>query len=913
MREAEGQAFARASRTTSVASEHNYEEGSRPPSMSINDSPQSVRTRPVSPESLRRPTLEYSPAGSIASVASGPYSISNQSLVNVMSQNSHMESSNTQPQPGSTAAAASNSMRFQDVVAAASEDALNAFVARTTHLWELFRLHAETFKPLMASSLKDSGRAALWWFLKGRTGLETAIREKPTTSQSQMQNELDRQQAYTNLAKGYWLSEEVIPEVARTQNLPPDPELVLVTQSLVSALRKLAISMQRNGFLPPEEAFLPQTIDKSIWVEYPLLSQDMISLLSGNASSGLAVMQQPTASLPLLSAFPVADTGESFNYGRISADCYLMEQSSRDSQRLHFPSILSMLRPQTKTGLFFVLASQNGSIQLTISDSKQTGPVWDDIRWRSDTCTIDVRLPRGFMLVVQLAQQDYRMLWSMYDFGTKVRGTLYPRNDESPVFRSILRSFQYIDADPQSRTFPKEAVPHCEMVLFERIAKEAGPAGPRNWHNGFRIAVVTGPRTRTLSGVHHAYPPVFPVQFGFFRAEGEAPALSLKYDNGRHKGRMVLIFNDEKERLQFHSLLTGTSIDPDEKVYSDVPLKSYTVSQSLREPAGIAPFSRMPWRLSRVVNDEFTDDGGQPATVLADKLKIVLEYQNGSVTDRVNVGPGELRVRLEVSNAKVFRVLRQPQRDMTTSASEAQVPKELARSLSDALQLLATKKTIRSLEFGNLKDLHDFQAALTGFEVAFDALATTFAIARRRMVVPIHKKWEAGFTRIQVVRNEDKQVQLLAFFQDFQHGHCMNFLLKGTDVYESISKSGKLGIKFVDAKFPLSPMSDKEGSYDDLAFVCLDLPDLPGEHDDISVLFENADGKKTHRPREATLTFYRPRATHSMPPGASQGVKQSGVASEVRVAVDDGAMSVSTAKDSIADCREKKGLSRRTA
>ncbi|PHH86978.1 hypothetical protein CDD83_9468 [Cordyceps sp. RAO-2017] len=728
------------------------------------------------------------------------------------------------------------SVRLRD---AAGEDALNAFVARTKHLFELFRLHAEAVRPLKDCSLRECGRAGLWWFLKGRMGLELAIRDRPNSPQAQMQNEIDRQQAYSNLAKGYWLYEEVIPEVLEGQRLQPDAEVEDVEHSLISALRKLSQSMERNGFLPPEEPFLPQTIDKSIWVEYPPLSQDMVALLSGHWSSGLTAMQQPMSSLQLLDAFPLGDTSENFNYGRVMADAFLMEQG-RDMQRIHFPCILSIVRPQSQKGLVFVMASQNGSIELAVQESKNAGPTWDDIRWRKDTCALEVRLPRGFLLAVQLSQADYRMVCNMYEFGAKVQATLQPRSDELVVYRNHLRSFQYLESDPPSRAFPKEPMPRCEVALMERIYKESGPSGPRCWHCGFRIAVTTGPRTRTVNGVQHSFPPSLPVQFGFFRADGDLPALSVKYENGRHSGRMVLVFNDEKERVKFHSLVGGTALNHDERVFADVPLKSFMISQSVREPLGISPFSRMPWRAARVINDEFNSNGGeQPPTVLADKLKVVLEYQNGAVTDRVNVAPGELRMRLEVSNARMLRVLRQAQKDMTVSVSEAQVPKELPRSLSDALQLLMTSQTIRTYEFNSLKDLHDFQAALTGFEVVFDGLAATFAISRRRMVVPIHKKWEAGFTRIQVVRLEDKQLQLLAFFEDFHHGHCMNFVLKGTDVYESFHRGGKSGIKFVDAKFPLPRVpADRDADFDDMAFVCLDLPDLPGEHDDISVMFE---------------------------------------------------------------------------
>ncbi|KAF4505278.1 hypothetical protein G6O67_007244 [Ophiocordyceps sinensis] len=839
MRKAEGTAFAQASRTASTAAQHDGEDADRPPHSTLDNSLGSVRRRPTdSPDARSRPApASYSPAASIASDASSTdhQTYSSQPIFAALPPGMGLNGSSPAETPLSTRMA---SVRLRDAGYPQGDDALNIFAARTKHLFELFRLHAEAARPLMTCSLRECARAGLWWFLKGRMGLELAIRDRPSSPQSQMQNEVDRQQAYSNLAKGYWLCEEAIPDIADAQRPAPDGEVAGVVQSLTSALRKLSQSMSRNGILPPEEPFLPQTIDKSIWLDYPPLSQDIVALLSGNWGSGLTAMQHPTSSLQLLDAFPLGDTAEKFNYARVMADAFLMEQG-REAQRVHFPCILSIVRPQKEKGLVFMIASQNGSVQLSLHENNKAGPTWDDVRWRNDACNLDVRLPRGFRLAVQLSQADYRMVWAMYDFGAKVQASLRPRSDERVVFRNSLPSFQYLESDSPSRAFPKEPVPRCEVALLEKLYKETGPAGPRTWHCGFRIAVATGPLTRTVNGVQHSFSPSLPVQFGFFRAEGAAPALSVKYESGRQRGRMVFVFGDENERVSFQSLLTGTALNQDERVFADTPLKSFMISQSVREPIGVAPFSRMPWRVARVVNDEFCSGGEQTSTVLADKLKVVLEYQNGTVTDRVNVAPGELRMRLEVSNAKVLRVLRQPQKDMTVSVSEAQVPKELPRDLSDAMQLLGANQTIRSYEFNNLKDLHDFQAALTGLEVVFDSLAVTFAISRRRMVVPIHKKWEAGFTRIQVVRLEDRQVQLLAFFDEFQHGHCMNFVLKGTDVYESFHRGGKSGIKFVDAKFPLPRVpADKDADFDDMAFVCLDLPDLPGEHDDISIMFE---------------------------------------------------------------------------
>lgn len=831
MRKAEGQAFAKAARTSSVAYDGNWEDTALPATAlpaTIAESPQS---------SAPKKSLDYSPATSLTSLASSTYPPSLPSPLSTGAQ-SGFPPQNEDPRPMATRMV---SVRITDTMGGESTEALGTFVHRTTHLHELFRLHAETIVPLQNCELRDLGRAGLWWFLKGRLGLEQAIREyqpnTPAASKAQLQNELDKQQAYANLAKSYWLCQHAIPEISQIRRLPPDPEILAATEQLMSSLKKLAMSMKRNGLLPPEEPFLPATIDKAIWLEYPAMSQDMIALLSGDWGSGISAIQKPTTNLQILNALPLTDMTDFFSYGRVAADCFLMEQG-REAQRVYFSCFLSMLRPRTETGLVFIIASQNGVVQLAIQDNKGAGPVWEDVRWRNDTCTLELRLPRGFMLAVQLSQTDYRMLWNMYDFGARVRSSLKPRPDETIVFRNTLPSFQYIDSDPQSRVFPKDAVVQCEVALFERVYKENGPAGQRNWHAGFRIAAVTGPHTRTLSGVQHNYPTLLPVQFGFFR-DGDAPALSIKFEGSRQKGCMVLTFSDEKERVRFHSLITGTALEVDERIFANVPLRSLQISEKMDDMTNILPFGRMPWKAAQVINDEFGPNGEQPPSVLSDKLKVVLEYQNGMVTDRINVAPGEMRLRLDVSNSLVFRMLRQPQQDMTVSISDTQVPKELAAEMSRGLQTIRHRQTIRTLEFNSLKELHEFQFAVTGYEVMFDAMATTFAIARRRMVVPIHKKWEAGLTRIQVVRQEDKQVQLLAFFENWQHGHCMNFVLKGTDVYESFQRSGKAGIKFVDAKFPLPRLpEDKDGDLGDMAFVCLDLPDLPGEHDDISIVFE---------------------------------------------------------------------------
>jgi len=742
---------------------------------------------------------------------------------------------------------------IHDVVIAATDDAMDAFVSRTRHLFELFRLHSESVRPLVACSAQELARAALWWFLTGRLALENAIRERPTNPEYQQQHERAKQQAYADLAKGYWLTEEIIPELATSGRMVPDAEVEEVRAALVSNLRKLTMSMKRNDFLPPEEAFLPQIIDRSIWVEYPKANQDIVSILWGSSGSSLMEPKPSTSGMSLLESLPLTDSPSAFCFARFRVEVFLMEQG-RESQHLYFPCYLSVVRPQSQPDMLFVIASQDGSVQLRLSGSRSFGPIWEETRWRSENCSLEVKLPRGFFLVVQCPQQNYKMIWNMYDYSAKVNSSLYPRQDENRLFKSTLRAFQYFDNDPQSRQFPKESIPDCEIALFERVLREGHAAGPRSFHRGYRIAVVTGTRIKTLSGINQAFLPQTPVQYGFLRSDASDPALSLKFENGRHKGNMVLSFNDEQERLRMHSLLIGTALDRDEHIVCELPLHGIWFSEKHGDSQhqSLKALSNSPWQKVRVINHD--NDGDRPPCVLADKLRVVYEFKEGTLTDRINVAPGELRLRLDVRNPSCMMVYRQPQNDMTIAIMEAMVPRELPLDMANALDLFRQNPSIRTFVFPSVTELHKFQTAITGFKILFDGVASSFAIARRRMVVPIHKKWETAETRIQIVQ-QDGVLQLLAFFDDFSHGKCMGFSLKGTDVFESFGRGSKAGIKIVDAKFPLpKPYTDSDDAQAaaDACFVCLDLPELPGEHDDISILFETETGMCTK------LALYKP-------------------------------------------------------
>ncbi|KAK7950998.1 uncharacterized protein PG986_006726 [Apiospora aurea] len=708
--------------------------------------------------------------------------------------------------------------------AAAADEAFEEFVQRTKHLYELFRLHAEQLKPLGSCQPDDLTRAALWWFLKGRMGVESTVRNRATET-DETKALMGKYQAFTDLTKAYWLTELALPEIAEGKFSPVDGEFGEVRQAIKAAATKLAGSMKRNGLMPPDEPFMPQMMDKSIWIEYPVLSQDITALMNSNWGSLLNANNQANRQISALEALPLGDSPQNFNYGRYLVDVYLMEQGM-ESNQTRFSCMLSVNRPTKDSQLVFTIASQNGAVTLRIQSDKTAGPCWENLRWRAEANSLELKMPRGFMAAIQCSKQDFRMLWNIFDFGSKVQSYLYPRQDETVAFRTQLRGFHYFDADPNSRNFPREAVGQCEVGLYEKILKEGSPTGPRTFHRGYRLAVVTGPKIRTLSGVTHFYTPQQPIQYAYLRGDQREPMLQLAFKDAKVKCRMVLSFNDEGEREQLLTMLKGSYVHNDEEVVAEVALQGHSISQSLADSQGGFPaLQRLPWQIARIINDKYAGDA--PPTVLAEKLRLEVTSVDGqgapvgTITDRLNLAPGEFKVRLDTKDFLTVHILRHPQSDMTVSVLDRPGLSEAPGSLP------------------SFKDLHAFEAGVTGYTVLYDGAAASLNISRRRMVVPVYKKWESGMARIQVVQQE-KTIQLLAFFQDWHHGQAMGIVLKGTDVYEVFGKGNKAGLKMVDAKFPL-PKVPEEGrdKTDDMAFVSLDMPDYAGEHDDISIVFED--------------------------------------------------------------------------
>lgn len=61
---------------------------------------------------------------------------------------------------------------------------------------------------------------------------------------------------------------------------------------------------------------------------------------------------------------------------------------------------------------------------------------------------------------------------------------------------------------------------------------------------------------------------------------------------------------------------------------------------------------------------------------------------------------------------------------MAVAIDGSRTERGIPEALADLLKTLTTASTIRRLTFNSFKDLHDFQLAVTGFDVKFDGYVT---------------------------------------------------------------------------------------------------------------------------------------------------------------------------------------------
>lgn len=577
------------------------------------------------------------------------------------------------------------------------------------------------------------------------------------------------------------------------------------------------------------------------------------------SGSGASQNGAPTY-ISLSQYMPIADTKTDFCYFRMFVKATLATDDPK-TDRVPMSAVLSVLRPKDQYPVKLTVCSQSSLINITVGNGSEV--TWKDVNWNKSSRKISIQLRHGFSLSIELSEGDMRSLWSIVDHTNRAETDLRERRDERFLSKVYLRDASYKDpANPAA--FPSERVPGCKLMVFQKFERSSEGTGKRKLHRGYRMVLATPPHYKQVSLVNHELgTKQEPMNFGYVTEPDQAPAIRLHFreeapDKQVRHCTVHLVFQESKDRNHLFGAFTSMNVNDGEMAFAQVPLKAFYV-ESAEQTEGFSQrgsrvLEKMHWQEAKVLNLDPEAAGLESApTIKSESLRIVCRHSAGIISDRMNLGSGELLVRLPTDGTAELMLLREPQQDVAIAIDGSRTDRDAPDALAELLRTLKTASTIRRLTFDSFQDLHTFQFAVTGFAVKFDGTALTFSISRRRMVVPIYKQWTANNIRLQIVQ-QDNILQLLAFFQDFSHADAMNFQLRTMDTFEKSDKGGKFGLKLVDAKFALpveerrgeGKMQKEEGRLTGWSgvkrrFVCLDEIEYPGEHDDILIQFDSAE------------------------------------------------------------------------
>ncbi|KAF1831279.1 hypothetical protein BDW02DRAFT_572200 [Decorospora gaudefroyi] len=751
----------------------------------------------------------------------------------------------------------------------ATQLAYTDFADRVTHMQGIFQLTAQLGGNLYNHSPMQWLRVATWWFLKGRTGMETMIRNQPKSAEPPLER---LAQPHVDLAKVWWILTQVLPNhpsLQRYGDATPDAHVDLARQAgdaagaevydiqnaITHYLKLLVASMKKHHSMPPTQALI-QGQDQSIWEEYPMFAPDVASVLT----SGLPASQNSHHHFSLSQYIPLADTKNEFCYFRMFVKAFVATDDP-NTDRVPMGAVMSILRSKEEYQVKLAVCSQNSLINILVGSNSAI--TWKDVNWKQQSSQITVQLRHGFVLTLSLHETDFRSLWSIVNHTNRVESDLRERRDERFACKLYLREASYKDpANPSA--FPPDHVPGCKLMVFQRIERSSEGTGKRKLHRGYRMVLVTAQHTKQVSLINHEIgTKQEPMNFEYLTEADQAPAMKLRFreegpDKMSRTCTIHLVFQEGKDRNHLFGTLTSMNVAEGETTFAQVALKAFHIESADQAEGfsqqGSRVLEKLQWQEAKVMNQDPEAAGLESApTVMSESLRIVCRHTAGIISDRMNLGPGELLVRLPVDGAAELTLLREAQHDMAVAIDGGRSEHDVPDALAELLRTLTSASTVRRLSFNSFKDLHTFQLAVTGFQVKFDGIATTFSISRRRMVVPIYKQWTANQIRLQIVE-QDNIIQLLAFFEDFSHADAMNFQLRTMDTFEKTDKGGKFGLKLVDAKFAL-PVEERRGegkmqkaegrltgwSGTKRRFVCLDEIEYPGEHDDILIMFDSAE------------------------------------------------------------------------
>lgn len=527
-------------------------------------------------------------------------------------------------------------------VESAEQVAYNDFDARVAHMRGVFRLTAERECPIDSVSPQQWLRAAIWWLHKGRAGLGQIVRKLPRDPDGQIRELLT--QAHVDVAKTWWILTEQLEHVSFSKEESPSRlnSLGREVEVIRSHLRSLALSMKKNGVMPPHQSLI-QGQDTTIWIRYPRFASDAASLLRGSLS---LIIGENSPETDPLEALPAGDSRSAFFYNRMFVNVSVNTDDA-NTDRAMLPCVLTMMRAKTDFQPTIIFSSQSDLVNVSVKPSgaaQGKGPTWQNVSWKARSNGLYVQLPRGFNLNVELGESDFRGLWNMVEFTRKIENSLQPQADERLVHRGNLAELQYSDSS-NPHAFPREKVRACSALVFEKGIMQRHGTGARRLHRGFRLLLFTNPVNKTLSSVTHEVCRDAPLLFEKLGnpAANDLPVLVIRVQESKRACKALMIFDRADERKRLYDVLNGIALSQNEAFIRQSPLVFCSIEPAAALSSGSIPpgggvLASLKWEGVRVVNKPGAGGQDVGSTVLSEDLRLVLTHESGCLTDRLNLG-----------------------------------------------------------------------------------------------------------------------------------------------------------------------------------------------------------------------------------------------------------------------------------
>jgi hypothetical protein len=542
------------------------------------------------------------------------------------------------------------------------EVASRDFAERVTHMRGIFELMAQLGGQLYDRSPMQWLRVATWWFLRGRSAMETLIRSRPKNTEAQLER---LTQPHVDLAKVWWILTEVIPghpalqqyagpaagtqaERARQAGDLASSEVFEVQAAIIHYMKLLVGSMQKHHSMPPTQALI-QGQDQSIWEEYPQFAPDAASVLQAGIpkTAPPAANGAPRPALGLSQSIPIADTKTDFVYFRVFVKASLSTDDPQ-TDRVPMSAVISIVRPRDQYPIKLAICSQSELVNIIVGSNLEGGPTWSEVTWKKPSNQISVQLRHHFTLTIDLNEGDFRSLWAIVDHTNRVQTDLRAKQDERFACKLQLREASYKDpANPSA--FPPERISGCKLLVFEKVDRTTGGFGKRSMHRGYRMALVTTQQSKQVSLVNHELgTKQAPLNFEYVTEADQAPAMRLYFreeapDKKPRVCTLYMVFQEGKDRNNVFGTFTSMNIMEGEMTFAQVPLKAFCI-ESADQAEGFSQRSgrvleKLQWQEAKVVNQDPEAAGLEAApTVMSDSLRIVCRHSAGIVSDRMNLG-----------------------------------------------------------------------------------------------------------------------------------------------------------------------------------------------------------------------------------------------------------------------------------